>query len=110
MSPHAPTPDEAEQVFILIKWWRELTLGLISLIGTWALVRRGQRVEAVPVYLTDTAIKDMLVTHQTNVSKDMELCKLTLETQMRKEFYNAMRKNNDDLLERFKEIIDAHHG
>lgn len=104
---HPPTPEEAEHVFVLLAWWREFTLGLIGLLSTVALIKKGRRLDAVPVYLTDEAIKEMLKGHQASVAKDMKLCKLTLETQMRKEFYNAMRKNNDDLLTRFKELLDA---
>lgn len=105
---HTPTPEEAEQVFFALRWWREFCLALIGLISAGMMVKKGRNMQAVPIYLTDTAIKDMLETHQKSVAQEMQLCKLTLETQMRKEFYNAMRKNNGDLIERFKELLDAH--
>lgn len=110
VTPHVPTPEEADHVFFLLRWWREFTLGLIGLLSSVALIKKGRNLEAVPVYLTDTTVKAMFAEHQKSVAKDMKLCELTLQTQMREEFYTAMGKNNDNLIDRFKELLDAHHS
>ena len=105
-----PSPEETEQVFFLLKWWRELTLGLIGFLSTVALIKKGRNMDVVPVYLTDKTIHEMFENHRDNVERDMELCKLKLQLQMRKEFFSAMQKNNDDLLDRIKEMLEAHRG
>lgn len=108
MAPHSPTPDEAQQVFFLLKWWRELSLALIGLLSAGMLVRKGRGMDTVPIYLTDRAIKDMLEAHHTNVALELAAATLASEAKMRKEFYEAMSKNNADLIERFRELLDAH--
>lgn len=107
MAPHTPSPDDAEHMFFLMRWWRELTLGLIALLSSAALIKKGRSVDTVPIYVTDKQIDRIMQEHAENLAKDVQIRVLELENRVRDEFYDAMRKNNEDLVTRFKELLDA---
>lgn len=106
-----PTPDDVENVSLLLRWWREFTLLIVGLLLTMAGFQKAKVSAVRPIYLTEEQVKDVLDAHQeaaaTSVNKDMQLCKLNLEAGLRKEFYTRMEKNNDALIERFKDMLDA---
>ncbi len=102
MAPHSPSPEEMEQTFFILRWWRELTLGLIALLSSVALVKKGRQVGTVPIYITDDELKLQLELHLLQMRRDME-------KELREEWKKTIKESHDDLFLRFQQLLAAHN-
>lgn len=73
-------------------------MGLIALLSSVALVKKGQKVDTVPIYITDEELKLQLELHLLHLRREME-------NEMRKEWRVMIQESHDELLERFREML-----
>lgn len=101
--PTPPTPDDAQNVIFLIRWWQEILSGLIIILTGWFLKTKGSREESPISPLTDEAIERRLT-----ICKQAILIALHQELDKRDaKLFKHIEKRDEKMVDHMKDIING---
>ena len=101
MSPHAPTPDDAENVKFFIQWWQQILGGTIITLTAWFLKSKGKSAEPVII-----PIGEKEFTNRMTICKQSVLMAIKEDLNERdKALFAHIEKRDEALLEHIKELI-----
>lgn len=90
-----PTAEQAEHALFIVRWYKEFLLGAGALLGIFATIKKGQQ---VPVTLTMSPDE---------VENRLMLCRHELKSEIHKEFHEALREHQKDMLKNIELMIKA---
>ena len=101
MSPHAPTPDDAESVKFFIQWWQQILGGSIIMLTGWFLKSKGK--DAVPVVIP---VGEKEFDNRLTICKQSVLLSMNESLKERdKVLFAHIEKRDEELLKHIKELI-----
>jgi len=101
MSPHPPTPEDAENVIFFLRWWQEFLGGLILGITGLYFRSKGKSSESVIVPMSEEEIE-----HRMTICKQAVLLAIHEELDSRDtKLFKHVEKQDEKIIQHIKDII-----